>query len=195
MLDTILANISANTINYIQPAERIATNLVIHRLHDYTAFFETVQHKYSIAGVRLEAVYKYDDLTLILDNEGNKRCYLEYYNYIHDDNVKGLRYVKKLEIDQSYTKFKPSQEYDNIQYVLHIEFETKIGVIDVEYILAVPPTGRLLDIDPMQIFNNPDTVYVSVSYKYYITQNVKGAPHELHDFISTFSQEKVKSKK
>lgn len=182
-METVInKHFSAASLNYIVPCHPVSNNMTSHRItHDkFRKLLETFRQitDSETLEVQVQTTYMYDDLTLTVDNRGRQRCFMDPVQFTYDDTVNMLRYIKRMEIPLSVSRFKPSKDYNYSRQSLKIEFESKHFRFSLEALLRDKVKHRDTAAELSKVLDDPEYA-LSLSYYFYI----KSKSVDLSNFI------------
>ncbi len=155
-------------INYIQPIKQIAEDIYDHRIS-----YESFQHLYNKVKSLHGNSYTYivtrfysQDVILLQNMKNTQYCFMQPIQYIHD--IHPFRFVRRINIPLSVTRFNPSYEFDHIDQVLIIGFT--INNIDIQFELIY---SNIKAFNERNITDLSADLFKSISYKIYLTSKTE----------------------
>lgn len=167
MQTVILNEYRKNCINYIQPVKQLAENIYDHRIsyQDFISLKQKFQSNHHQVYSYIITRYYSQDVILLQNMKNTQYCFMHPIQYLYDDG--NLRFVRKINIPLSVTRFNPSYEYDHIDQVLIIGLS--LDCIDIQFELIYKQIMKFTDRNTND-YTNPD-LFKSFSYKMYITND------------------------
>lgn len=127
----------AHSINYVTPCNMLSGNITSHKVtpETFKKLIEELDLQQCNKIQYIDTIYRYNDLILVVHQNGHQECFLETPQiHVRLPEV-GLSFIRKTRTPFPVTQFSSSTDYHSVRQILFVDYVFSDITVSLEIIL------------------------------------------------------------